>query len=351
MSNVDDNVTPAEEGETFVDTPVAVLVAVACALAALVISSYHIATHLISFSKPELQKYIVRIILIVPMLAMFSCIAMMLPPARFWVMCLYDVWEALVIYSFLMLILQYCGGENECAQAIAVNPGSVPHIWPLNYCTKPIQTTGNFLNNCKRLTLQLVLLKPVMVLVSIILFFTGDLEGLGWLISSEIIYNLSYAVALYGLTLFYLATKNLPAMKDKSPVTKFVALKFVIFLIFWQGVVIRCLPITGPEKLLWKDFLVCCESLAFSIVHFFAYSVTEFRPAPSLPASKRVEAVGAKGVTPTDPNATVPPAPRVAEVLTDGADLEKGGEKGKKAVAGTTAFKPSETENTKERRK
>ena len=48
-----------------------------------------------------------------------------------------------------------------------------------------------------------------------------------------IVYNLSVTLALYGLALFYFATKAL--LSKYNPVLKFLAVKSIIFLSFWQG--------------------------------------------------------------------------------------------------------------------
>jgi hypothetical protein len=48
-----------------------------------------------------------------------------------------------------------------------------------------------------------------------------------------IIYNISVSLALYGLFLFYFATKDL--LMPFDPVLKFCTVKSVIFLSFWQG--------------------------------------------------------------------------------------------------------------------
>ena len=48
-----------------------------------------------------------------------------------------------------------------------------------------------------------------------------------------VIYNISYTVALYGLLLFYSATREL--LGPYYPVLKFFTVKFVVFLSFWQG--------------------------------------------------------------------------------------------------------------------
>ena len=47
------------------------------------------------------------------------------------------------------------------------------------------------------------------------------------------IYNVSVSLALYGLFLFYFATKEL--LTPFEPVLKFSTIKAVIFLSFWQG--------------------------------------------------------------------------------------------------------------------
>ena len=48
-----------------------------------------------------------------------------------------------------------------------------------------------------------------------------------------LIYNVTISLALYGLFLFYEATKHILAKYD--PVLKFLTVKSVIFLTFWQG--------------------------------------------------------------------------------------------------------------------
>ena len=60
----------------------------------------------------------------------------------------------------------------------------------------------------------------------------GDFSPSGGYLYITIIYNLSVSIALYGLFLFYEATKHILAKYD--PVLKFLTVKSVIFLTFWQ---------------------------------------------------------------------------------------------------------------------
>ena len=48
-----------------------------------------------------------------------------------------------------------------------------------------------------------------------------------------IVYNISVSLSLYALFLFYFATKDL--LSPYSPMLKFLMVKSVIFLSFWQG--------------------------------------------------------------------------------------------------------------------
>ena len=48
-----------------------------------------------------------------------------------------------------------------------------------------------------------------------------------------IIYNFSVSLALYALFLFFFATSDL--LRPFEPVLKFLTIKSVIFLSFWQG--------------------------------------------------------------------------------------------------------------------
>lgn len=67
------------------------------------------------------------------------------------------------------------------------------------------------------------------------LYKDGDFSVDSGYLYITIIYNISVSLALYALALFYVATKELLAPYD--PVLKFMMVKSVIFLSFWQGTV------------------------------------------------------------------------------------------------------------------
>ena len=71
----------------------------------------------------------------------------------------------------------------------------------------------------------------------------GDFSVTGGYLYLTLIYNVSVSVALYGLFLFYEATK--PILAKYEPVLKFLTVKSVIFLTFWQGVLLAIFEEVG----------------------------------------------------------------------------------------------------------
>lgn len=113
----------------------------------------------------------------------------------------------------------------------------------------------------------------------------------GGYIYITIIYNISVSLALYGLYLFYFATRDL--LTPFEPVLKFCTIKSVIFLSFWQGVGLAILekaqvisPIVdsagtvtsaGTVSAGYQNFFICIEMLfaAIALRYAFPYQVSE----------------------------------------------------------------------------
>jgi hypothetical protein len=100
------------------------------------ISAFHITQHVTHYTMPGIQLYVVRIIFICPMYAVSSALALWLGPHRVFAEIIRDIYEAFVIYSFLNLILEFCGGEADCIYQIE-NEAMLPMPWPLCFM-KPV---------------------------------------------------------------------------------------------------------------------------------------------------------------------------------------------------------------------
>eukprot|EP00922_Rhytidocystis_sp_ex-Travisia-forbesii_P018305 GHVS01027211.1.p1 GENE.GHVS01027211.1~~GHVS01027211.1.p1 ORF type:complete len:776 (-),score=71.73 GHVS01027211.1:258-2585(-) len=288
---------PAVESVSWVDSKLCLSLSVLFCLSAVLISACTIFVHSVHYNVPSQQRYVVRLLFFVPVYAVGSLLILMFINYFLYFEVLRDLWEAVVVYSFFSLILDYCGGENSCAVEIARYPGSINHTFPLpfigrrlcllgvcrpiQHClTHPIPLNLAFVKNCKRCVLQFILLKPFMAIVSIIMYSVGLYHewGFYW-ICLGFVYNTSVCTALYALFLFYMATRHHSQLVGRRPVRKFVAIKLVIIATWYQGFLLGLLPgfdIIHATK--WNNFLLCIEMPLFAILNAIAYPISEFAP-------------------------------------------------------------------------
>lgn len=232
---------------------------------ALFITCQQIYHHLRWYTNPQEQRWIVRILFIVPIYATYSWISLMFFNSEsvyiyfFTVRDCYEgesffghLWPcrrrkylitlsfavaAFVIYNFLSLCYEYLGGEGNIMSEIRGKPIKSSCLYGTCCLAGKTYTIG-FLRFCKQATLQFCLVKPVMAFIIIFLQSSGHYRDGDWSANTgyiyiTIVYNVSVSLALYGLYLFYFATRDLLTPFD--PVLKFCTIKSVIFLSFWQG--------------------------------------------------------------------------------------------------------------------
>uniref|UniRef100_A0A7E4VR23 Transmembrane protein 184B n=1 Tax=Panagrellus redivivus TaxID=6233 RepID=A0A7E4VR23_PANRE len=266
--------------------------------AALFITGHQIYEHLRWYSCPAEQRWIIRILFIVPVYAFDSWISLLFFSNEVYVYfnTIRDCYEAFVIYSFLSLCYEYLGGESNIMAEIRGKP-----IRPTNYatftcCLAGKQYTIEFLRFCKKATLQFCLVKPVMATFTVLLMIWGKYEEGNWSMDQgyiyvTFVYNFSVSLALYGLFLFYTATKDL--LSPYRPVLKFLTVKSVIFLSFWQGFLLAVLSATsaidaiydsegnevisrGTVAAGYQNFLICMEMFFAAIALRFAFGVSAY---------------------------------------------------------------------------
>ncbi|OKL58001.1 hypothetical protein UA08_06688 [Talaromyces atroroseus] len=240
-----------------------------------------------NYRKPLLQRYVVRILLMIPIYAASSWTsiislkaAMFLDPVR-------DIYEAFTIYTFFQLLINFVGGERSLIIMTHGRP-PVQHMWPMNtFLAKVDISDPHTFLAIKRGILQYAWLKPILALASIIMKATdtyqegyiGASSGYMW---TGIIYNVSVSVSLYSLALFWICMHN--DLKPFRPMPKFLCVKLIIFASYWQGFFLSILQWLGaipngvagytPDNLAAaiQDTLICIEMPAFAIAHWYAFS-------------------------------------------------------------------------------
>jgi hypothetical protein len=271
------------------DVTTAYLIGGICVTVSTAQSLYLLTQHLRYFRKPEYQLYICRIIIMVPIYCLTSCLSIIDPDLTEVLNMVRDSYEAFVIYSFTMLLINYIGGERRLSLTLELKE-NINHAWPICYFFRSFKPGSGFLRMVKIGVLHFVLFRPLLSALAIVLETFQIYHDGNFAVSDAYLYifilnNVSFTLALYGLAMFFVATEEL--LEPYRPVPKFLCIKGVIFFSFWQGIALSMLEKAGviqkagemsaqEQAELIQNVLVCVEMLVASFVHTFAFGYEEY---------------------------------------------------------------------------
>jgi len=236
------------------------------------ISLFNVYRHLKTWVRPRAQKSIVRILFVVPIYGIIGFLSLLFPKAALYLETIRDIYEAYVIYLFLDLMIAFAGGDSMCASDLS-NQGTMRHPWPL-CCLPRVRLGEKFLRRCKIGALQFVIGKPCMAVWSIVMLAAESYREKWYQTLLTIVYNIMYSVALVALFYFYLAVR--PLVMQYKPLRKFMAVKVVVFLTYWQSVAVFLLPVQADTLQRLDDLLLCIEMTFFALLHYYAFDPAEF---------------------------------------------------------------------------
>ncbi|XP_066999253.2 transmembrane protein 184C [Anabrus simplex] len=255
---------------------------------AIPISFWEITQHMVHYTKPFLQKHIIRILWMVPIYAMNAWLGLVFPAQSIYVDSLRECYEAYVIYNFMMYLLNYLNSEMDLIANLELKP-QVKHIFPF-CCLTSWEMGREFVHMCKHGILQYTVVRPVSTFISFIcelngVYGEGEFRGNVAFPYMIAINNFSQFIAMYCLVLFYQANRT--ELQPMKPIGKFLCIKAVVFFSFFQGVVISILVYSGvissafntedtdtikdiSSKL--QDFLICIEMFLAAVAHHYSFS-------------------------------------------------------------------------------
>ncbi|XP_017042754.1 transmembrane protein 184C isoform X1 [Drosophila ficusphila] len=254
-------------------------------LSAVPVSIWHIIQHVIHFTKPILQKHIIRILWMVPIYALNAWIGLFFPKHSIYVDSLRECYEAYVIYNFMVYLLNYLNLGMDLEATMEYKP-QVPHFFPL-CCMRPWVMGREFIHNCKHGILQYTVVRPITTFISVIcelcgVYGEGEFAGNVAFPYIVVVNNISQFVAMYCLVLFYRANKE--DLKPMKPIPKFLCIKAVVFFSFFQGVLLNVLVYyniikdifgsdVGDTNLasLLQNFLICIEMFIAAVAHIYSF--------------------------------------------------------------------------------
>ncbi|RZF47027.1 hypothetical protein LSTR_LSTR013818 [Laodelphax striatellus] len=241
------------------------------------ISVWEIMQHMIHYSKPYLQKHIIKILWMVPIYALNAWLGLLDPSVGIYVDCFRECYEAYVIYNFMIYLLNFLKFENRDSNR--------------NFDNKQHK---ELVLKCKHGILQYCVVRPVTTGIAFVCHLKG-IYGDGEFKSDVaypyiiIINNISQFVAMFFLARFYKA--NRPELAPMHPIGKFFCIKAVIFFSFLQQVVITVLAHTDILSSVFKadsdeeiqnisyklqNFLLCIEMFLAAVAHRYSFSHRPF---------------------------------------------------------------------------
>jgi len=246
--------------------------------------------HLKNYTKPQQQRYIIRILVMVPIYSVDTWLSLLFYKYSVFFDVVRDCYEAYVIFSLFQLLIEYLGGYETSKNILEKKPSFSP-IMP--FCCITMQPHRWFLRASMRLTLQYVLIRPVLTCVTVILHVSGKYcpgqfkmtYGYPWITGINFI---SVTLAMFALLQFYVLFRE--DMKPYNIGAKFLAVKFVIFLSFWQTVIVSIAAffhLIAPIKGLTMDqtnnclenALLSVEMLGAAVWHIYAFSYKDYQLA------------------------------------------------------------------------
>lgn len=269
-----------------------------------VITLFHMSSHLKKMNQPFVQRKIMAILWMSPIYGVTSFLSLLLPSASGYFGIVKDFYESYVIYQFLSFLIAVLGrGERQIVvDKLASHAGHLkkPYKW-LRCLFHPSPEESDeakanaVLLECQVLAMQFVFFRPLTAIVSFVLESmrvrdTGGFSSPDFIIM--MIENVSVFLAFSGLLKFYHAVQD--DLAWCQPFAKFLTIKGVVFMTFWQGLVINIIfhantndksdedngsssqSNSGYSAKSIQHILICMEMLFFSAAHWCVFPAEEW---------------------------------------------------------------------------
>lgn len=264
---------------------------------AILLTLFLIYRHLKHWANPVAQTYIVRILLMVPVYSVASWFSLLFVRQTIYFNLVRDCYESFVLYQFLSLLIHYfevnMGNEveedNDNANAAVYLTYFDEHEHPFPCCCLPLIKPGrNFLYAVKECVMQYAFIKPALSIIAIILescdlYHEGSISwryGYMWI---TLIANISMTLSIYYLILFF--DTIVEVIEEYKPLYKLLAIKLLLFFIFWQTLAIDTLYyfelipqfLLVAEHDILNNILVCLEMFILSIANLWIFHYADYR--------------------------------------------------------------------------
>lgn len=285
-------------------------------LLSVLITVFHIGSQLRNFHEPTVQRKIVAILWLSPIYCVTSFLSLLFPVVQGYLAIVKDFYEAYVVYTFLSFLIAVLGRGNRSV-VVDLLAQHASHLKNPNQCFNrfyhpPPESSDKAKANavlleCQILAIQFVFIRPSTSIASFVLTTLSDHNSgddkrsyfTSPIFFVDMLENISVFLAFAGLLKLYHAARDHLAWCQ--PFAKFMTIKAIVFLTFWQSLVISIvvnLHRSNGERYIHDDgsatpqdqanfinnVLICMEMLFFSLGHWCVFPAEEwdpnFRPKP-----------------------------------------------------------------------
>ncbi len=278
-------------------------------LLSVLITVFHIGSQLRNFHEPSVQRKIVAILWLSPIYAVTSFLSLLFPVVQGYLAIVKDFYESYVVYTFLSFLIAVLGRGNRSV-VVDLLAQNAQHLKKPTRCfsrfyhpppdSSDKAKANAVLLECQILAIQFVFVRPSTSIANFVLttltnnsaakhsYFTSPVFFV------DMIENVSVFLAFAGLLKLYHAARDHLAWCQ--PFAKFMTIKAIVFLTFWQSLVISIvvnLHRSNGERLIQDDgsatpqdqanainnVLICMEMLFFSLGHWCVFPADEWDPS------------------------------------------------------------------------
>ncbi|KAG5980429.1 hypothetical protein E4U55_004030 [Claviceps digitariae] len=283
------------------------VIGASCTLIATVLSLYLVFMHALNYTQPREQRYIIRILFMVPVYAISSYLQLQWYWHAIYFQVISDCYEAFAIASFFALLCHYVAPDLHSQKVFFRELHPIKQwVMPINWFAKccggqrgiwRIPKSGlTWFNILWVGVYHYCFVRVAMTISAVVSQYhhrycessNSPVFGHIWII---VLNALAVTIAMYCLIQFYVQLKD--ALTEHNLFTKIVAIKLVVFLSFWQASAISVGTSTlnivrANEVLAYPDLkvgipalLLCVEMALFAILHLWAFPYAPYiRGAP-----------------------------------------------------------------------
>ncbi|KAK6369166.1 hypothetical protein LTR64_007328 [Lithohypha guttulata] len=302
--------TPLFNTHNFTFHQLILVISAACGLIAIIVSLFLMFMHATHYSRPTEQRHIIRILFMVPVYALVSFLSIWFYYHSVYYEVLRDCYEAFAIASFFSLMCAYLADDLHHQKEYFRKIKPKPWIWPMKWfqkccggdrgCLRTPRSGLTWFNVIWVAVFQYCFIRVSMTITAVVTqyFDRYCLESLNpafahvWVMVIEAV---AVTITMYCIIQFYVQIRE--DVAQHKPILKVLAIKLVIFLSFWQTIIISFLTSSGaieasnkietPDiKVGIPSLLLCIEMALFAIFHLWSFSYR-----PYVIGSKQYQAV------------------------------------------------------------